>query len=254
MPVKHRTTSATVYIRGWTYIFLNVPGTDHIDWYRFTSARDVSNGKIANLKSKTGPISALVFDDGSIRLYFAGPVPDSARRIPGLSNLTVVREAKLCNAHLAETNPSTDWVENVGEVDFEQEVYFGSRLLDETSFLSASFRVDETPPHWTLPTVTFKLLAEDDYFYYMRKRSDGSWESTRLKFPKESKEVKAAGKDGKEDEEEEDEDGGDEVSEEENGGVKQENVDELESGQQTETVTILTRDSGSSNWRVRGSQ
>lgn len=134
-----KTTSSTIVVGSYTYIFLNRPDTQHIDYIRFKSPDDdIQTGKIGassrQIFINEGPINTLKFPNGSIRLYYIG--------ITG-NNDNVVREIKLDNADSDDTDPKSGWVwSEVSDKDvlFENKVSINNRLVDTSSFLAVTMK------------------------------------------------------------------------------------------------------------------
>ncbi|ERF72744.1 hypothetical protein EPUS_04797 [Endocarpon pusillum Z07020] len=174
-----RTTSSSVFVNGWTYIFLNRPDTDYIDFFKFKRPADAKNSrgecgaKDGRLEARPGPLSALVFSDNSIRLYYTGP--GKAGGDP------VLREAKLANAGSDNADPSKDWLKPGPankELAFESDIGWKTRTIDALSFVSASTRIDEDQNNKAVASVTYKA-AGDDYFQYTYQSKNG-WASLKL--------------------------------------------------------------------------
>lgn len=178
--MSERTTSSTVFINGWTYIFLNRPNTNTIDFFKFRKAQEAASGKgevgtaEGPLKARPGPISAIVFNDGSIRLYYTGPGKDD-------SSTAVIREVKLPGAGEVSTNAAKAWLkpEQAPELKFEEDIAWDTRTVDATSFLSASTRIDAKEPQAAVACVTYRLASEKQPRYCYQSATDG-WGAFRL--------------------------------------------------------------------------
>jgi len=156
MPPK--TTSSTLVVGDYKYIFLNRPDTQHIDYIRFKSPDDdsVQTGKVGTSDRKIftneGPIDTLVYADGSVRLYYIGINAD---------NQNVVREVKLNNANSDQTDPQTAWTWTDKDLLFENKVLTNTRLVDTSSFLAVTSRNGQ-------PALSYKTNNQDkiQYVYF----------------------------------------------------------------------------------------
>jgi len=173
-----RTTSATVYVNPWTYIFLNQPDTNYIDWIRFQDPKKPTNGKIGGDRRQCRPISAYRFDDKSIRLFYTGKISEHSP----FAGFTSIRELRLPAADQETTNPS-NWqnASQAPELTFEHEVVEQLRLSDKSSFLSLSLGNDGG---MLLPAVVWKTADSSESFEYGVRKKDGTWDLTKFKLPK----------------------------------------------------------------------
>lgn len=171
-----KTTSSTSIVGDYTYIFLNKPDTDDINWIRFTDPTKPTSGKIKGHESSEGPIASQVFQDNSIRLYYSGISEDFAPK-------SAIHEIRLPNAHKEGTDVTNDWVSNQSgdkDIDFETKISEATRLVDGTSFLSCSTKkVDGT----LYPVITYKTTGKKGFFQYAYKHTDGSWHAQQLQLP-----------------------------------------------------------------------
>jgi hypothetical protein len=155
-----KTTSSTLVVGDYKYIFLNRPDTQHIDFIRFKSPDgDVQTGKVGTSErqifTNEGPIDTLVFPNRSLRLYYIG--------ITG-NNDNVVREIKLDNADSDDTDPTKAWTwSDTSDKDliFETKVPRNTRLVDTSSFLAVTMRNGQ-------PALSYKSNNQDmiQYVYY----------------------------------------------------------------------------------------
>lgn len=176
-----KTTSTTLCIGEWTYIFLNKPSTKFIDFIRFKDPSSPAKGVIGTLiKDATspipcnpGPLDALtiVTDDGSakhIRLFYIGD--DNS-----------VKEIRLQNADAEATDPKTGWLiggkgSSVPGLLFEKQLSIGSRTVDSSSFLSTTIRGSR-------PVVVFKSAGTEDFMNYAYFDTNDKWKLEKLDIP-----------------------------------------------------------------------
>lgn len=176
-----KTTSSTNVVDKLTYIFLNKASTPYIDWIRFSNSSNAKTGLIwigdDILKVNPGPISSIVYGpldspEGSIRLYY-------------VDNASVVREIRLENAHLEDTN-ARQWVASNpkgGSGEFESAFSKSQRKVDTASFLTATSTKNRDP------VVVYKAADEDYIYYTARTTVDGTskWTSAKLDIPEDTK-------------------------------------------------------------------
>jgi hypothetical protein len=168
-----KTTSSTLVVGDYKYIFLNRPDTQHIDYIRFKSPdRDVQTGKIGTsdgqITASEGPIDTLVYGQ-SIRVYY----------IANTSNgNNVVREIKLDKADSDDTDPTKAWTSSGGDLKFEAGVLANWRLVDASSFLAVTSRNAQ-------PALIFKPHGEDkiQYIYYDTDNNKNKFIVTLLSLP-----------------------------------------------------------------------
>jgi hypothetical protein len=168
-----KTTSSTLVIGDYKYIFLNRPDTQHIDYIRFKTPDDnVQPGKIGTsdrqIFTNEGPIDTLVFPNRSIRLYYIGITAN---------NDNVVREIKLDNADSDDTDPKKAWTwsdNSDKDLLFETKVPINNRLVDTSSFLAVTMRNGQ-------PALSFKANNQDmiQYVYF----NGTKFQSTTLDLP-----------------------------------------------------------------------
>lgn len=166
-----KTTSSTVVVKDWSWIFFNRPDNNDIEYIRFKTPRDATRGKIGSsngsICANTGAIAAIA-DTGSttdaidIRLYYISPG-------------AVIKETKLPDAHLDGVNPDSGWIEQGSDLTFEKDVPGKVRCVDTNTFLSASISNDR-------PLVTFADQGEGDAVVYCCYTEQGFWANTTLKF------------------------------------------------------------------------
>lgn len=170
MPPK--TTSSTLVVGEYTYIFINRPDTQHIDYIRFKKAADAQTGKIGvgsnPIIAAEGPIDSLTFPNNSIRVYYIEMIKE---------NQHLVREIKLDNANDRKTDPQTQFTwrtDKTKDLIFEEKVSLNIRLVDATSFLAVTMRNGQ-------PAVTYKVNNQDllQYNYYDGKM----YQTTTLDIP-----------------------------------------------------------------------
>jgi hypothetical protein len=176
-----KTTSSTSVVDNLTYIFLNKASTPFIDWIRFTNSSKVTTGLVwvgeQILEVNPGPISSIVYGpldspEGSIRLYY-------------VDKASIIREIRLENAHLEETDPRKWTAGNPkgGSSEFEGAFSKGERKVDTTSFLTATSTKNRDP------VVVYKAAEEDFFFYATRPTTDGTtkWNKAKLDIPEDPK-------------------------------------------------------------------
>jgi len=179
-PQTKRTASTTAVVGEFTYIFLNRPNTDFIDWIRFKDPQNPSRGSIKDIVAKHGPITSLVFSDNSIRLYYTGVLEDEGN----FKGQLVVRELKLPAANAGATDTSNGWIKPAtgasakkSELNFEENVGEGTRLLNAVSFLSCSTK---QTPDGLIPVVTYRDSSKDHYIYAERNNKTNAWSTSQL--------------------------------------------------------------------------
>ncbi|KAK5947935.1 hypothetical protein OHC33_011040 [Knufia fluminis] len=160
-----RTSSATIF-----------PNTDFIEWIRFTDPDKPDKGKIEGINAKPGPISAYLYDDNSIRLYYTGKHPATSGPF---KDADTIQEIKLPNADQVSTKVATDWLTpaSAKELNFAEEVSVGTRLSDPTSFLSLTLNEDNGGYY---EAAVWKVAEEKDYFQYGAKKANGKWRTTKF--------------------------------------------------------------------------
>ncbi|OAP55776.1 hypothetical protein AYL99_09928 [Fonsecaea erecta] len=176
-PQTKRTASTTAVVGEFTYVFLNRPNTDFIDWIRFKDPQNPVRGTIDNIIAKHGPIASLVFSDNSIRLYYSGVSEDE-----NFKGKLLVRELKFPAANATDTSngwikPATDASAKKSELNFEENVSEGTRLLNALSFLSCSTK---NTPNGLIPVVTYRDISKDHYIYAERNNKTNSWTASQL--------------------------------------------------------------------------
>lgn len=184
---SQKTTSTTIIVGPWTYIFLNKPDTIFIEYIRFKDPKKPQSGKVGypnkSVWCTSGPLDALTFgvdgsDAKSVRLYYVGKYDEDTSK--DKDNI-YVREINLENAHSDDTDPSRDWQATPTDkkqssiLKFERDISKNARLADETSLLSATVSGQN-------PVVIFKAAGEEDFISYNRYDGD-AWISARLKLP-----------------------------------------------------------------------
>lgn len=180
-----KTTSSTIVVGPWTYIFLNKPDTIFIEFIRFKDPKSAQSGKVGyptkSVYCASGPIDAITFgtDDGGkhIRLYYIGKYDDVGTKD---KDSVYVREIKLENAQSDDTDPARDWQatptdkKQSSNLKFERDISKNARLADETSLLSATVSGGN-------PVVIFTAAGED--FVNYAKYDGDSWGTFRLTLP-----------------------------------------------------------------------
>lgn len=88
------------------------------------------------------------------------------------------------NAESQNSNPSKNFVEGVSDkgvqngMTFESKITANTRLMDETSFVSASAK--EMEDGSKVSSVCFKPSGDDDYFQYTFQHPTQGWTSQSL--------------------------------------------------------------------------
>ena len=169
--MSKKTTSSTIPVGDWTYVFLNRPETSHIDYIRFKTPDKAETGIIGMdgqaIGSKEGPIDTLVFGGGTnIRLFY-------------IADDDTVSEAKLPNANLDDTDPKKAWATTGDDLTFESSISDATRTVDSTTFLAASVNGGK-------PVVVYKPKPSKktpDFIQYCAW-TGSKWTTERLDFPK----------------------------------------------------------------------
>ena len=133
--MAQKTSSTTLFVNGWTYIFFNRPDTQNIEYLKFKKPKETERGLIGTsngpIIAKEGSIDAITTtgkgDQRSIVLYYIDATP-------------LVREIKLPDAHLDKVDVKSGWITKGPGLTFENEVTAVSRTVDPTSFLCATVR------------------------------------------------------------------------------------------------------------------
>jgi hypothetical protein len=175
--MSRKTTSSTIPLGPWTYIFLNRPETKHIDYIRFKIPTQAETGIIGvkgtAVPSIEGPIDTTTFGGQKhIRLFY-------------ISDDNIVSEAKLPDADRDDTDPKNAWIlpaDDVSDLKFEKDIQEGTRTVDENVFLSASINSEG------YPVVTFKAKAgkkQPTQGFIQYCAWDGNkWKTEKLDIPK----------------------------------------------------------------------
>jgi hypothetical protein len=167
--MAQKTTSSSLAVGEYAYIFINRPDTQYIEFIRFKKPEQVQTGKIgrkdASIFAKEGPVDCLSFSDKSIRVYYIGI---------NAQGQNLVREVKLANADSDDTDPKTGWTEKADDLIFEDKVDMNTRLVDPTSFLAVNRKNGQ-------PVVSYKVNNANSirYNYFDGKK----YQSTTLDLP-----------------------------------------------------------------------
>ena len=97
-----KTTSDTIVVGDYTYIFLNRPDSDDLDWIRFKDPSNPAKGIIRGRPSVEGPIAAQLFADNSIKLYYTAKAEETEGK-------ACLKELRLLNADKDNTDITNGW-------------------------------------------------------------------------------------------------------------------------------------------------
>jgi len=180
--MSQKTTSSTLCVGDWTYIFLNKPETKFIDFIRFKIPTQPQTGLVgiggSPIVASPGPLASIVYGtenqpEKQIRLYY-------------INESKVIKEIKLENAQDDTTDLVKGWIATPAkgptDLQFERAFPSGTRTVDASSFLSASSRVVSGT---RVPVLSYKAATAADEAGYIAytSYSGQQWAFSKLEIP-----------------------------------------------------------------------
>jgi hypothetical protein len=168
--MSQKTSSSTIIVGAWTFIFFNRPANNDIEYVKFKSPTKAQKGRIG---TSGGPIVA---NEGAIAtILVTGSTEARDILLYYISPDLVIKEIKLRDAHLEDVNINSGWIEQGPDLTFEKGVDGAVRSVDASSFVSVSTRNN-------YPVVSFAPKGQTDTVRYCWYTDDDGWANTLLKF------------------------------------------------------------------------